>query len=75
MDLEAQENKLKKSDIEPMLTLQDVMENLHIESKTTALKLFALDNFPSIKIGKKYLVPLSAYNKWIKSITGTEITL
>ena len=52
MDLEAQENKLKKSDIEPMLTLQDVMENLHIESKTTALKLFALDNFPSIKINK-----------------------
>ena len=51
------------------------MENLHIESKTTAYKLFKLESFPSIKIGRKYIVPLSAYNKWIKNVTNSEIYL
>lgn len=61
--------------IETMLTVEDIMDNLHIDSKTTAYKLLALDTFPSIKIGKKYVVPLSAYNKWVKNATNTEIFL
>lgn len=61
--------------IETMLTVEDVMNNLHITSKTTAYKLFKLDSFPSIKIGKKYIVPVSEYNKWIKTVTNTEIFL
>lgn len=61
--------------VEIMLTVEDVMNNLHISSKTTAYKLFALDSFPSIKIGRKYVVPVSAYNKWIKNATNTEIFL
>lgn len=61
--------------LETMLTVEDIMKNLHIESKTTAYKLLALDTFPSIKIGKKYVIPLSAYNKWIKTVTNTEIFL
>lgn len=61
--------------IETMLTVEDVMNNLHINSKTTAYKLFKLDSFPSIKIGNKYIVPVSEYNKWIKTVTNTEIFL
>lgn len=58
-----------------MLTIEDVMDNLHIASKTTAYKLFKLDSFPSIKIGKSYVVPMNAYNKWIKNVTNSEIYL
>lgn len=74
VELEVQENN-KTNNLETMLTVEDVMENLHIESKTTAYKLFKLESFPSIKIGRKYIVPLSAYNKWIKNVTNSEIYL
>lgn len=74
VELEVQEN-IKTNNLETMLTVEDVMENLHIESKTTAYKLFKLESFPSIKIGRKYIVPLSAYNKWIKNVTNSEIYL
>ena len=56
----------KISSIDTMLTIEDIMKNLHIKSKTTAYKLLKLDTFPSIKIGKNYLVPESEYNKWVK---------
>lgn len=66
---------MNENTIEIMLTVEDVMTNLHISSKTTAYKLFRLDSFPSIKIGNKYIVPLTEYNKWIKKVTNTEIYL
>jgi len=75
VELEVQGYKNKTNNLETMLTVEDVMENLHIESKTTAYKLFKLESFPSIKIGRKYIVPLSAYNKWIKNVTNSEIYL
>jgi hypothetical protein len=64
-----------KYNLETMLTIEDIMEHLHISSKTTVLKLVQLDTFPKIKLGKKYLIPLGAYNKWVKNMVGKEIYL
>lgn len=62
------------TEMETMLTIEDIMENLHIERRQ-ALKLLKLDGFPSVKLGKKYLIPLQAYTKWVKSVINTEITI
>ena len=55
--------------IDPMLTMEEVMENLHIKDKRTFLKLIKQQDLPHIKIGQNYVVPLSRYNQWIKSNT------
>ena len=55
--------------IDPMLTMEEVMENLHIKDKRTFLKLIKQQDLPHIKIGQSYVIPLSKYNQWIKSNT------
>ena len=65
----------QNNSLENMLTVDDVMEHLNIKSKTTAYKLFELDSFPSIKIGRKYLIHESKYKKWLESVVNTQVYL
>ena len=42
----------KTSQLDKMLTIEDIMEHLHI-SNTTAYKLVEMNSFPSLRIGRK----------------------
>ncbi|MCT7397674.1 helix-turn-helix domain-containing protein [Eubacterium sp. LFL-14] len=64
----------KTSQLDKMLTIEDIMEHLHI-SNTTAYKLVEMNSFPSLRIGRKWLIPESEYKKWLKKAYGTEIIL
>lgn len=65
----------EKKALETMLTTSEVMENLRISSPTTMNKLLELNDFPKIRIGKKYLIPENEYKKWLKQNMGTEVPL
>lgn len=54
-----------------MLTIKDIQKHLHI-GRDSAYALVKLSNFPSIKIGRTYLVPLSEYKKWLSKSIGKE---
>lgn len=54
-----------------MLTIQDIQKHLHI-GRDSAYALVKLSNFPSIKIGRTYLVPLNEYKKWLTKSIGKE---
>lgn len=58
-----------------MLTIEEVMDNLHITSKTTMSKLLKASRFPYIKIGKQYLIPETEYTKWLKNKMNTTVYL
>ena len=49
-----------------MLTIKDVQNRLGI-CKNNAYKLIKLPNFPTIKIGRKYLIPEDEFNVWVKN--------
>ena len=49
-----------------MLTIKDVQNRLGI-CKNNAYKLIKLPNFPTIKIGRKYLIPEDEFETWIKN--------
>ena len=48
-----------------MLTIKDVQNRLGI-CKNNAYKLIKLPNFPTIKIGRKYLIPQEEFENWIQ---------
>lgn len=57
-----------KNELDIMLTKEEVMENLHLKNYRSFIKLIEKEKLPYIKIGRKYLVPLSEFNKWKKRI-------
>ena len=52
-----------------MLTKEDVMKILHLKDSKSFFDLIHTQHLPHIKIGRKYLVPLLEFKKWIKTIT------
>ena len=54
-----------------MLTINDIRNHLGI-GRDTAYSLVKLSTFPSIKIGRTYLIPLSEYKKWLTKSVGKE---
>lgn len=62
------------SDLDEMLTINDVCQHLRIERKK-AYRLCKLDSFPAIKVGKSYVIPKGLYLKWLKAYVGKEILL
>ena len=54
--------------LEPMLTKEDIKENLHLKNDGAFFKLLHEKDLKHIKIGKQYLVPVSEYKKWIKKL-------
>ena len=59
------------NELDAMLTVEDIQNHLHI-GKNSAYALVKLSSFPSIKIGRTYLVPLSEYKKWLTKSIGKE---
>lgn len=66
---------MKKEQLEQatdtMLTIKDIQTHLHI-GRDTAYSLVKLSTFPSIKIGRTYLIPLAEYRKWLSKSIGKE---
>ena len=54
--------------IQMMLTKQDIMDNLHIKDEKLYYRLLK-EGLPHIKVGRSYVTPLDAYNKWIEKNT------
>ena len=52
---------------EKFLTRKEVMDNLHIKNIRSFVKLIEEKDLPYMKVGKKYLVPLSQYNNWLRN--------
>lgn len=52
-----------------MLTKEEVMDILHIKNIRSFMRLIEEERLPYIKVGKKYLIPLSEYNEWVKKNT------
>jgi cobalamin biosynthesis Co2+ chelatase CbiK len=67
--------KIVKADdnLPEFYTVEEIMKNLHIQSKTTMRKVLNLDTFPKIKIGRKILIPKEDYRKWVKNSKGKNI--
>ena len=57
-----------------MYTIKDLQQVLNI-GHNTAYKLVKLKGFPTIKIGKKILVPEEGLIKWLKENTGNTINI
>lgn len=54
------------------LTVQELQDMLRI-SKNKSYELIQRDDFPKIKIGKKYLIPKNEYQKFLKRSLYKEI--
>lgn len=65
--------KMKKYDGE-ILSTKDLMSYLNI-GKDRAYALMHLKSFPSIKIGKTYIVTAGELDNWLKNNKGKEINL
>lgn len=57
-----------------VLTVKDVGEKLHI-GKTKAYKLFQLADFPSVKVGSKWIVTEDNLKKFLDSYIHSNIIL
>ena len=55
-------------------TVQDIKQMFDIGT-TKAYNLIVSDGFPSIKIGRKYIVPKEEFDKWVKTYTYHEYKL
>lgn len=55
-----------------MLSISDIELHLGI-SQSMVYKLVKTDGFPTIKIGKRILIPEDDYEKWLNKVKGTEI--
>lgn len=55
-------------------TVTDIKQMFDIGT-TKAYNLIASDGFPSIKIGRKYIVPKEEFDKWVKTYTYHEYKL
>lgn len=52
-----------------MLDVKDI-QGIFKCSKNTAYRLIHSDGFPSIKVGRKMLVPVTSLNKWLAQNEG-----
>lgn len=59
----------KVEEPDKMLTKEEVMDILHIKNIRSFMRLIEEERLPYIKVGKKYLIPLSEYNEWVKKNT------
>ena len=57
----------KTEEVDKMLTKEEVMDILHIKNVRSFMRLIEEERLPYIKVGKKYLIPLSEYNEWVTS--------
>ena len=57
-----------------VLTVKDVGEKLHI-GKTKAYRLFQLKDFPSVRIGNKWIVTEDNLNRFLDSYVHSNIIL
>ena len=48
-----------------MLTVKDVQETLRI-GRNKAYDIFAREDFPSITIGKRFVIEEEAFRKWLQ---------
>lgn len=55
-------------------TVEDIKKMFDIGT-TKAYNIIASDGFPSIKIGRKYIVPKEEFDKWVKTYTYHEYKL
>ena len=52
----------------------DVAKDLHV-SRTTMYKILKVPSFPQIKIGSKTLIPIDAYQNWLKENQNNKIII
>lgn len=52
-----------------LLTIEETMKILRIESKTSMYKLIHNEGFPALKIGNQYRVNSKELDAWIKNAT------
>lgn len=64
----------KKNNNFQVLCVKDLMECLHI-GKDKAYNLMRSRSFPSMQIGKTYIVTLENFNQWLNDNTGKKIDL
>lgn len=57
--------------MEKMLQVKDVKKVLGC-SLPMAYDIIRCDDFPKIKIGRRYFVPQKAFETWVESYTGKE---
>jgi excisionase family DNA binding protein len=55
-------------------TVQDIKKMFDIGT-TKAYNIISSEGFPSIKIGRKYIVPKEEFDKWVKTYTYHEYKL
>lgn len=51
--------------MEDGLSVKDVMKDLEV-GRNTAYKIFARNDFPAIRLGKKFWIQKEAYQDWKK---------
>ncbi len=61
-----------KEVVKSVLTIKEMMELLGI-CRNTAYKLIALEGFPVIRIGSKYLIPVDGLREWLKANYGKQV--
>lgn len=66
------EEKTYKND--KVLSVEELQDVLKIGRNTT-LKLIKTDGFPTIKIGKRILVPVAGLDAWLIQNTGKNIEI
>lgn len=54
------------SDLSEILTVEDVRKNLHI-GRNKAYEIFARDDFPALRLGRKFGVDKESFEIWKKS--------
>jgi predicted DNA-binding transcriptional regulator AlpA len=59
---------------EQMMTIKDLQNALKC-SKTFAYEIVRQPDFPKIKINSRYIIPVSAYNQWVKQYTCKSFAL
>ena len=61
-----------KTELPKMLTVKEVMENLHIKSEKTLKRIIRDEELPALKVGRNYLFPSDIYEEWIKKRIGVK---
>jgi excisionase family DNA binding protein len=56
------------------LTVKQVCDIIPL-GKSTIYKIFHLDGFPAVKIGRRYMVEKSELMEWIKSREGKQVII
>lgn len=54
-----------------LLTTEEIAETLHC-SRRYVYRLIGTDNFPKMKVGKKYLVPAEDLARWLHDSCGVD---